>query len=219
MTLAVVTPRQRFTLMCVPMHTLSPRYRCVKELLEYARSKVKIRNCYLDRGFNSSQIINIFKEMKINFLMPQTKNVRIKKLIEKYADSKAVIINDYEMGNERLTEISTSNLILVDNQEGVKMAFVTNLKVPPEKAHTLFGLYKARWGIETSYRLIANDFRPKTTSKNYIIRLFYFLFSISLFNLWILINMLISKNKPDEENIISAKLFGMSLYYMSLNSE
>jgi putative transposase len=37
-----------------------------------------------------------------------------------------------------------------------------------------------------------HSFRAKTTSKNYFIRLFYFLFSALLYNLWILASIIIS---------------------------
>jgi hypothetical protein len=65
-------------------------------------------------------------------------------------------------------------------------------------------------GIETSYR-VKGEFKPKTTSKNYVVRLFYFLFSVCLYNLWVLSSIFIDSfiriyriTKP----LISAKFFG-----------
>jgi len=46
-------------------------------------------------------------------------------------------------------------------------------------------------GIETGYRIKKHSFLPKTTSKDYRIRLFYFLFSILLYNMWILSDVLV----------------------------
>ncbi len=43
-------------------------------------------------------------------------------------------------------------------------------------------------GIETSY-IVAEQFMPQTTSKKYVIRLFYFLFAVWMYNLWILFNI------------------------------
>ena len=56
----------------------------------------------------------------------------------------------------------------------------------------LYKFYSKRWGIETGYRQIDHDFKAKTTSKNYHIRLFYFLFSVDLYNLWVLVNIVVS---------------------------
>jgi IS4 transposase len=74
-------------------------------------------------------------------------------------------------------------------------------------------LYSKRWGIETSYR-VKKDFRPKTTSKNYIIRLFYFLFSVCLYNLWELVNIILDliERIDSKTPVIAAKLFGTILY-------
>ena len=45
--------------------------------------------------------------------------------------------------------------------------------------------YRYRWGIETSYR-VEDGFEAKTTSRNFALRVIYFMLSIILYNLWIL---------------------------------
>jgi hypothetical protein len=69
--------------------------------------------------------------------------------------------------------------------------------------------------IGTAYR-VKKDFRPKTTSKNYVIRRFYFLFSVCLYNLWELVNVILALiDKIDPKTpVIAAKLFGTLLYRM-----
>lgn len=48
-------------------------------------------------------------------------------------------------------------------------------------------LYKKRWGIETSYRMI-NEFLPKTTSRSWIVRIFYFILACLIYNTWVVLN-------------------------------
>lgn len=75
----------------------------------------------------------------------------------------------------------------------VKRAFATNEEYNENDvnlAERLFDLYGRRWGVETSYRVKKHSYLPKTTSKNYLIRLFYFMFSALLYNLWILADIL-----------------------------
>jgi putative transposase len=48
--------------------------------------------------------------------------------------------------------------------------FATNTDLKPKRIRKIF---RKRWAIETSYRMI-NQFLPKTTSKNYSIRKLYF---------------------------------------------
>jgi putative transposase len=61
---------------------------------------------------------------------------------------------------------------------------------------------------------VKKDFRPKTTSKNYVIRLFYFLFSVCLYNLWELVNVILAlvRQVDPKTPIIAAKLFGTILF-------
>ncbi|MEE8402014.1 MAG: hypothetical protein V3R86_07675 [Candidatus Hydrothermarchaeaceae archaeon] len=70
---------------------------------------------------------------------------------------------------------------------GEKRVFATNINVTEGHAFQLFRLYNKRRGIETGY-LVKNIFRTRTTLKNYPGRLFFFLFSVCLYNLWVLVN-------------------------------
>ena len=82
-------------------------------------------------------------------------------------------------------------------------------------AERLFDLYGRRWGIETTYRIKKHSYLPKTTSKNYLIRLFYFMFSVLLYNLWILADILIWLalfGVVKEDHLVTSKLFGTILY-------
>jgi IS4 transposase len=60
----------------------------------------------------------------------------------------------------------------------------TNMSGRPK---TILKLYKKRWGIETSCRMIG-QFQPKTTSNSHVIRVFYFVLAVLLYNIWVLLN-------------------------------
>jgi len=108
------------------------------------------------------------------------------------------------------------NLAIIDDGQG-KKAFATNMDINENEAGMavrLFDLYSKRWGIETSYRM-KKELRAKTTSKNYVIRLFYFLFSTLLYNLWILIDSIISKSligKVIVDHLVTEKMFATVLF-------
>ena len=80
-------------------------------------------------------------------------------------------------------------------------------------SHALSGiadLYKSRWGIETGVRVKTYAFRPRTRSKDYRIRIFYFYFSILMYNLWIIADIYLwleVSNKVGEKHLITAKYF------------
>ena len=68
--------------------------------------------------------------------------------------------------------------------------FVTHLNIEAGSARAYAAAFRRRWGIETSYRQIG-DFLPRTSSPMFSVWLFYFLFAVTLYNLWILANVLI----------------------------
>jgi IS4 transposase len=130
---------------------------------------VKINRIYFDRGFFDSKAIETLKRHHIKFIIPCSENPRIKKIIR-------------------------FNVVIVKDEHGIKRAFATNIDFnenEPNLSERLFLLYSRRWSVETSYRMLKHSFWMKTTSKNYFIRLFYFLLSTFLYNTWLLSDILI----------------------------
>ena len=105
------------------------------------------------------------------------------------------------------------NMVIVNDEEGNKRAFATNEEFDENDvnlAERLFILYGKRWGIETSYKVKKQSFLAKTTSKNYLIRIFYFLFSVLMYNLWLLADILIWLSLfgfVKEDHLITSKYF------------
>jgi putative transposase len=120
--------------------------------------------------------------------MPATKTKRIKKLVDEFSAPKVIehqigVLKKTKQGRTKYKSGATNfNLVIVKDDVGIKRTFATNLGVEEKDVFNLFKLYSKRWGIETSYR-VKGEFKPKTTSKNYVVRLFYFLFSVCLYNL------------------------------------
>ncbi|MEW5896174.1 MAG: transposase [Nanoarchaeota archaeon] len=200
----------RFTLLALPMHAFDEKYKILDELITYAKSKINIRNVYVDRGFFTVKCIDTLYNQKVKWLMPAVQNKAIQKLIK---ENNAPKILDYVMGDTRYQHVKFK-LAIVNDEENVKRVFATNLRVTEDNSKILFREYGKRWGIETSYR-VKQDFKARTTSKNYVVRLFYFMFSACLYNLWILANIMVGlailKFIP-KEPFITAKMFGVMLY-------
>jgi putative transposase len=222
-TINIVVAGKRFTLLALPMHKFTTKEEVVEKLINYAKSKVSIRYVFIDRGFFNVKILRLLFNLKVKFLMPAVQNRAIKQLVKKY-EGKFCKIIDYTMKGlkdhvkgEGERKTVTFKLVLIDDKQGIKRTWATNLVVCEPTANYLFQWYGKRWGIETSYR-VKGDFRARTTSKNYLIRLFYFMFSVCLYNLWILANLIIgiifgyTSAKP----LVTAKFFGTMLYSLKL---
>lgn len=209
-TVNIVESGKRFTLLALPVGPFDEKNRLLREILTYTLERIRVKRVYADRGFFDSKSINVFNSLRLRFLIPCSANSRIKKILEVMPSPS--IIGDYEMEN------SSFNVVLVEDEDGNKRAFATNEHFDENDvnlAKRLFQLYSRRWGIETSYRIKKHTFLPKTTSKNYFVRLFYFLFSVLLYNLWILADVLVFLavlGFVKDDHLVSSKLFGTILY-------
>ena len=115
-------------------------------------------------------IINYLEAKGINFIM---------RAIGKYKDGDNLISSKRKRPDEqatvRIVAVKCKNELLV---------FATNTDLKPKAIRRIF---RKRWAIETSYRMI-NQFLPKTTSKLYSLRKLYFYFAVLLYNIWVFMN-------------------------------
>ncbi len=209
-TLDIVENGTRFTLCAFPVFIFDREADLVKELLEYTQKKIKINKIYMDRGFANEKIFNLLQSMKLNYVVPLPDDRGVKKVIETV--SPPFVIHNYKRGNAII-----KNLVLVEGTKGL-MKIATNIPINSHDVDLIENLprmYGKRWGIETGYRVKKREGLVKTTSNNYSIRLFYFLFSVALYNLWTLINLLVMLElgiKDAAKRVVTFKLFLKSLY-------
>ena len=131
-------------------------------------------------------MIKLLQSMGINFIMPAVRNERIKRMLNEFA--KGNIPSVYEIGSKVYLVIARKKGSREEDKPDEKfIAFVTNIKFDdPERIVDIIPEeYRYRWGIETSYR-VEDGFEAKTTSRNFTLRVIYFMLSIILYNLWIL---------------------------------
>ncbi len=218
LTCSIVEDGRRFVLDAVPIHPLNDISELLDKSLEKIKKKVLISKVYCDRGFNSIKIFKVLRKHKVKYLMPMTRNPSVKAVFDKAEACKARIFEEFQMGRGENSE--KVNLVLVDDDQGVKRAFVCNFNIGLPIAYHLFYMYGKRWGIETSYRNLDHDFKPRTTSNNYNIRLFYFFFSCCLYNIWILVNICVGLScygRLLDKPPVTAKLFAVLLYKVKEN--
>jgi len=213
-TISIVEAGKRFTLLAVPVSALDDKEKILTKLLSYAIQKVKINNVYLDRGFFDSLSIRTINRFHLNYLMPAMHNYSVKRVMD--LTPTPAVVTGFVLNNVRINLIILEETIKETGQK-IKRLFATNMDFNPNDVgllERLFLLYSKRWGIETSYRVKKYAFRGKTTSKNYMIRLFYFMFSVLLYNLWILANILIWLHlfgKAGDKQLVTSKYFGTAL--------
>lgn len=205
--LDVVEHNERVTLMALPVFHRGDQNAMVEKLLTYAKEKVTINRVLLDRGFFDSECIKMLNRLGLRYIMPaKTNSIDVRKVSRLSAPR---IVPNCAMKSCRF------NLVVAEIN-GEKRYFATNLPVKSDDliyAFRIGDMYRRRWQIETGYRTKKYTFLPKTTSKNYAIRYFYFMMSVVLYNYWVItdITVLLYLGLNTKKVQITAKMFCVKL--------
>ncbi|MGC8483812.1 MAG: transposase [Thermodesulfobium sp.] len=216
LTADIVHDNIKFTLAIVPRRPGVPLADDVRELIRKVKKIINITLLLADRGFNDSKIFSMLDEEGVKYLMPLSESKGISSIL-KMLPINSVYKNleygpfgykipyfVYTEGRKGPMKIATSLEIKKDDVD-----FIKNL---PE-------LYSRRWTIETGYRDKKRNAFARTTSTNYVIRLFYFAFSVMLYNAWNTAKFLIIKEMDFESasrKIMSLFSFLQRLYSIEI---
>ncbi len=159
----------------------------VDGLIQLAKKFVKIKVVLLDRGFRDVKILNNLEYREAKVLMPMFKDEKGRKCFEELGKRNLKAIKYWIRNNK--AEFADLKLIMIRLSNGKEIGFYTTLNfICFHTANYYLNLYKKRWNIETGYR-IQNQFLPKTTSINEVIRMFYFCYACAMHNLWLIIRL------------------------------
>ena len=176
LTVSVLTPHKRIIIAVIPLKTKNNLPTTVLELLNYVKQKVKsLLYVAFDNGFQDSQLLQVLIDQKIPFVIPLRDTTKLQKRWrwERYAKRFNYFTQGIEIDVVEAVDGRANRYFLGTNMSG--------------RPKTILKLYKKRWGIETSYRMIG-EFHPKTTSNKYAVRVFYFVLAVLLYNVWVLLN-------------------------------
>ncbi|MHA1322918.1 MAG: transposase, partial [Candidatus Helarchaeota archaeon] len=210
--LTIIQKHVRFTVAVLPVLPFDTTVPLLERLIEKAEQFIQLKYIEADRGFFTKEVINFFMQRNYKFLMPAVKNDRIKEKIRAFHAGKIAPSFQYQFKKKHsekenatftvfVTKAETQKKNAQKNQKKTKKrqtlfdlyhVFATNKKLQKRSAGALQKVadqYRARWGVETGFKMI-NCFRIKTTSTNFVIRVFFYLFAVVLYNLWVLYNLL-----------------------------
>lgn len=227
LTIAVLVDGERLVLGVLPIESRSELPTLVLCALARVRELgVKIKDVTVDAGFFSGEMIEGMKaEFESNGLkyiirMPENRKTKnMKKLDGMRFPYTLKLKRRKKRKQDSPPEPSSSNkevsfevIAAYDRKKAHMYLFVTNL---PYKSQTILHRYNRRWGIETGYRMY-NQFLIKTTSRNYIVRLFYFLFACLMYNAWVLYNSQQEQNHDAPIIVVQLKIFLINEIIMNL---
>jgi hypothetical protein len=199
-TASIVEEGIRFNLGCLPVTQFDLEEDLLRKLIGECRKHVVIGTVLLDRGFNGVDDYHLLEEeLRLKFIMPQTKNSKLKKMLES-GELKVCSQFEYTFNEHRSKEYHYKvRMFYITNEKGEKYAFVTNIHTTDEELLKLIvQAYDKRWGIETGYR-VKHDFLCKTTSKSFTVRTFFAQLAFLLQDFWTLKNYIAHKEKGTHE--------------------
>lgn len=143
---------------------------------------VKVRYVTLDGGFFSIEILGFLEKQKVRYLlhMPSTSKTRKMRLWK----NRRFRYQTNRHSRRADQQIEFDVVVAFDENKKYKYLLATNLHYTPS---ILLRMFNKRWGIETGYRMV-NQFLIKTTSLQYVVRLFHYLFACVVYNAWTLYN-------------------------------
>jgi len=200
LTASIIEEGVRFNLLCLSISSLSSLTRKFNELVNEIKTMIPIKLLFLDRGFGNKKYCKILKVLKNKFIMPITRNHKLKELelcIKEQSvlvkDEHGIVILDYVFGEDRSKEYHVKVKLIILHEQDKVFFFITNMhNLSMKDAYELCQVYRYRFGIETNYR-VDNIFSPFTCSVKASLR--YLLMQVSLIvqDLWTFINFLTHK--------------------------
>lgn len=189
-TLNILENGRRFTAAFLPFLPLDDKVELVEKLVGMARREICIKTLFMDRDFPSVKMLQMLERLKIEYIMAMQRTKGVKRLLRWKRTFPFFVEYEMQGGNGDKARTTLFVVKRKEKNKEVRHCYITNMRIESAGDALEFAeLYRSRWGIETSYR-VKKEFRAKTTSRKYVVRLLFFSYSVLLYNIWVLCNFL-----------------------------
>lgn len=166
------------------------RTEIVEDLLDTAQEFVHVDNVLMDREFDSQHVLQAVAKRGLKYVVPKrmqtSEKAQAKRLLRRDQDY-YTMDRKLHLGNDEWLP-TTMVYMRKENSEradyGQYAVFMTNAPAGAVKE------YNYRWEIESGYKSIKR-FMAATTSKNFVLRFFYFAFACLLYSIWRAVDLLV----------------------------
>ncbi len=188
-------------LLVLPVKEMSNVPYYIRRLLRLADHYVTVDRAYLDSGFYQGNVASVLEQFGVTFVMQARRGAEdvdqlMRQVAEGGADSPQMRygVADYPddahwmvaLPKQKAERLQQSE---PDDPTDMVNLLYTNAPMTRETAESIAEDYRSRWGIETGFRVIKEDFLPKSRSTTATMRTWYFNFAAHLYNLWVTANV------------------------------
>jgi IS4 transposase len=180
-----------------PVKKGETRQEIVEDLLDSAQSLVHIDGVLMDREFDSQHLLESISQRGLTYVVPKrmytSEKAQAKRLLKRgqdyYTADRKLHLGRNEWHETTFVYKRNPNSERTDYEQYA--VFLTNAPVGAVRE------YSYRWEIESGYKSIKR-FMAATTSKNFVLRFFYFAFACLLCSIWRAVDLLVQVALTDE---------------------
>jgi len=173
-----------------PVRRGESRKEIVEDLLDSAQDAVHVDNVLMDREFDSQHVLEMISQRGLSYVVPKrmqtSERAQAKRLLqrdeERYETDRKLHLGKNEWHETTLIYRRKENSEHDDHRQ--YSVFMTN------RGSGHLTEYGHRWEIESGYKSIKR-FMTATTSKNFVLRFFYFAFACLLYSIWRAVDLLV----------------------------
>ena len=166
------------------------------------RTGAKIGTVMLDREFFSTDVIRMLGDLGVDYLIPCVNTANVVKAIEEFSRGERPAVSVFRIAKSKNDYVEYTMHITGRKKKSRKKSKSESCVKKPEEKYIAFATnrsdidvkcYSERWMIETGFRMIENE-RVRTRSRSVTVRTLCFLYSLVLFNSWVLANAELTNN-------------------------
>lgn len=172
---------QKFFIDVVPLSVFDNEKKEVLNILQNVLNTAKRKPdiILLDRGYYSADLVKGLHERRLKYLMFVPKRPEIRKYIEENKHKGFMFMSVYTIRNVNTPVVYINERVDIDKVN--EWVFFTN--VHRRELYDYVHLYRLRWNIETAFR-VHDESRIKTKSLDIVVRYFFFVYGMIMYNLW-----------------------------------
>ena len=147
------------------------------EIIKELHRDYTVDGAIMDGEFYKAELVEYLLKAKIHFIIRRANTGNIRDLDIKYSEPYL-----YKKNVERDGDKAIQLRYWIYRYHGIDGDFylISDVKKKPEEVRREF---KSRWNIETGFREV-NRVRIKTTTRDFLVRLFFYIVSCIIYNLW-----------------------------------
>ena len=166
------------------------------------RTGAEIGTVMLDREFFSTDVIRTLEKLGVGYLIPCVNTPNVVKAITEFSKGELPPVSGFRITKSKNDYAEYTMIITERKRRSKKKRKVESCEEKPEELYVAFATnrpgidvdrYTERWMIETGFWMVENA-RVRTRSRGVTVRTLCFLYSLVLFNAWVLANAELTSN-------------------------